>query len=171
MTITADANLQILPDVHGRANVAFAYKTGMLNFLTYHRYVGGNGQHELIGEIAPTIVFNSSFQLRPAVAYRVRFHEMDATLIQGTLAGMYYFDLGLDNSSMVFGIGAGVHGLFQPGTGGFDYGVSGEVGVRFIEEIWLGVGGTFGSTGFEGITPTTRSSFFVRVDLLSGSQW
>ncbi len=167
--LSFDANYQVLPEVSGRASVAWSLKRGPLNLLTYHRMINHNGETVIEGELAPTLNFVNRYQLRPNLAYRVQLHDPDANAYQASLMGVAFFDPGFGSWDTVFGLGAGGHYMWMPGTGASAFGVSLELQARLMQEIWLAAGYTFG--GFEGITSDTAGGLYLRLDLVTGGQY
>ena len=161
-----DANYQVLPTLEGRLSVAYSLKRGPLNLLTYHRMINRDAGSILEGELAPTLNFANRVQLRPNLAYRLLLDDPDGNAYQASLFTIGY--LGGGDSSLLFGLGLGGHALWQPGTDSVSYGLSAEVQARLIDELWFGVGYTFG--GYQGLTADSAGGLYVRLDLLTGGQ-
>ncbi|HLR46962.1 MAG TPA: hypothetical protein VK092_07365, partial [Deinococcales bacterium] len=164
-----DANYQVLPEVEGRLSVAYSLKRGPLNFLTYHRLLNRPAGPVLEGEVAPTLNFANRLQLRPNLAYRVLFDDPDGNAYQGSLFAVGYFNPNLGDLDLLLGLGLGGHALWQPALDTVSYGVSAEVQARIIDEVWFGVGYTFG--GFQGLTADSAGGLYVKLDLLTGAQF
>lgn len=164
-----DANYQVLPTVEGRLSVAYSLKRGPLNLLTYHRLVNRPAGAVLEGELAPTLNFVNRFQLRPNLAYRVLLEDPAGNAYQASLFAIGYFDPDFGDSDLLLGLGLGGHVLWQPGTDSVNYGLSAELQARVIEEVWFGVGYTFG--GFQGITAETAGGLYFKLDLVTGGQF
>lgn len=164
-----DANYQVVPTLEGRAGVAYSLKRGPWNLLTYHRLLTRDDSSVLEGELAVTVNVDNHLQLRPDVAYRLLLDDPDGNAYQGSLFALKYFEPRLGSWDTTLGLGLGGHVLWQPATSAVAYGLSAEAQARLIDEVWLGVGYTFG--GFEGITSTTRGGLYVRLDLAVGGQF
>ncbi len=164
-----DANYQVLPTLEGRLSVAYSLKRGPLNLLTYHRMINRDSGSLLEGELAPTLNFVNRFQLRPNLAYRVLLDDPAGNAYQASLFGIGYFEPAVADWDLLLGLGLGGHVLWQPGTDSVSYGASAELQARIVEEVWFGIGYTFG--GFRGITSDTAGGLYFKLDLLTGGQY
>ena len=158
--LSYDANYSLGGPSRGRFTLAYAYRGGALQFLTYHRLISDGGTR-IEGEFAPTWHPSLAFQLRPSAAYRVHFADPGASLYQLGLGGNYYF-------SERFGIGAGAYLLWQPAMAASHTAFNVEGSVRLADPVWLNVGYTFG--GFAGVTPESRPGVYLRLDLFGASE-
>ena len=166
--LAVDANYQVLPTLEGRLSVAYSLKRGPLNLLTYHRLTNREAGSLLEGEVAPTLNFVNRVQLRPNLAYRLLLDDPEGNTYQASLFAIGYLNAGLSDANLLLGLGLGGHAQWQPGTGSLSYGLSAELQARLIEEVWFGVGYTFG--GFQGITADTAGGLYLKLDLLTGGQ-
>ncbi|RDI96423.1 DUF11 domain-containing protein [Meiothermus sp. QL-1] len=159
-TLSLDATAQLLPTLEGRFTLAYALRGSDLTLLTYHRLVQA-GESTLEGALAASYYPQSSFQLRPSLAYRLKPSDPEASTYQLGLAGNYHLTPWL-------GLGAGYYHLFQPSTATSARAFSLEVSFRLLEGLWLSAGYTL--EGFSGLTPETRPGLYLRLDLLGGSR-
>ncbi len=157
--LSVDANYVLLPEARGKFTLAYAYRGRVLQALTYHRLVTG-ADSGLEGELAAAWHPGLAFQLRPSVAYRLRFADPGANLYQGGLGFNYY-------PTRVLGLGAGGYYLYQPATDTGHLAFSVEGSLRVLEPVWLNLGYTFG--GFAGLTPEARPGLYLRLDFLTGT--
>ena len=180
-TLSADVNYQVTPDPLGNFGVAYALKTRDLTLLTYHRLEQTLTDTLLRGELAPTYFPNNRVQLRPHLAYRVKFSDPTANTYQASLFGMYYFDLTFgapqdDDPTFVpysagyrptFGLGAGAVYLLQPGTDAQAFGFNVEASAQVVGPLWLTLGYMF-DRDFGGLTPETVGGLYFKLDLVGG---
>ncbi len=163
-TISLSANYQISPDVRGRADLAYALKSKRLQLLTYHSLIGNDDENILKGELAPTYVMTSTFQIRPSIAYRVNFDDDEANAFQFSVGGVYYFDADF----ATIGLGAYGHYILT-GGGDSNLAASIELMAQLIENLWVTVGYTF--TEASGVTSQTKSGLYFGIDLIGGNQF
>ncbi len=163
-TISLSANYQISPDVRGRADLAYALKSKRLQLLTYHSLISNDDENILKGELAPTYVMTSTFQIRPSIAYRVNFDDDEANAFQFSVGGVYYFDADF----ATIGLGAYGHYILT-GGGDSNLAASIELMAQLIENLWVTVGYTF--TEESGVTSQTEGGFYFGVDLIGGDQF
>ena len=163
-TISLSGNYQVSPDVRGRADLAYALKSRRLQLLTYHSLITNDEDNILKGELAPTYMITSSFQIRPSIAYRVDFDDDEANAFQFSVGGVYYFDADF----ATLGLGAYGHYIFT-GAGDSNLAASIELMAQLIENIWLTVGYTF--TENSGVTSQTEGGFYFGVDIIGGDQF
>ncbi len=163
-TISLSGNYQVSPDVRGRADLAYALKSRRLQLLTYHSLLTNDEENILKGELAPTYMIASSFQIRPSIAYRVNFEDDEANAFQFSVGGVYYFDADFAT------LGLGGYGHYiSTGAGDSNLAASIEVMAQLIENIWLTVGYTF--TENSGVTSQTEGGFYFGVDIIGGDQF
>ena len=162
-TISLSGNYQIAPDLKGRADLAYALKSYRLQLLTYHSLISNTDENILKGELAPTYIVSSSFQVRPSVAYRIDFDNDESNAFQFSVGGVYYFDTSFAN------LGIGVYGHYLLNNGDGNLAASIELMIQLIDNLWLTTGYTF--TDNDGITNQTEGGFYFGMDLVGGGQF
>lgn len=155
-SVSVDATYQVAPTLQGAFTAAYALRATDFDLLTYHRLVTA-AEQKLEGGIASSYVPNTSFQLRPSMAYLVPLAAPESYMVQFGLGGNWYFTDWL-------GVGGSYYRLLQ--NGDWPQAFSLEASVRVLEGLWFNLGYTFG--GFTGLTPDTSPGFYLRFDYLGG---
>lgn len=159
-TLRLAGDFQVLPELTGTLDLAYAYDGRALYVTTYHRLVADD-EPSVEGETAFAYRPNAWLQVRPSAAYRVLLADLAGVTVQlGTGVTAYPLEH----------VGLGANGFYvvQPfgGASAFVWGLEGSY--RIDDSTAVAAGYSFGDSA--GLTPESRGGWYVRLDVFGGNR-